>query len=268
MYREKRLHTDVLRLTRCIGNTMTKKIPFSATEPAEDLSLAALAVLIPAWQPDARLPGLVRELLSRGFGKVLIVDDGSHTACAPVLAELAAIQHVTLLHHPVNRGKGRALKTGFGYFLEGQPEAVGVVTADADGQHAPEDIARVGRTLLHDCAHSVLGVRALQGDVPLRSRLGNTLTRKLFTALTGTALTDTQTGLRGLPREALSALMGLPGERYEYEMTALAHLCRHGPRPVEVPIATIYLEGNRGSHFHPLWDSLRVLRALLRSPRL
>lgn len=246
---------------------MTNKIHFSAPEPAEDLSLITLAVLIPAWQPDGRLPGLVKELLRHGFGTVLIVDDGSHAACAPVLAELAAIPHVTLLHHAVNRGKGRALKTGFGYLLAAVPEAVGVVTADADGQHAPEDIARVGRTLLQDRTRCVLGVRALQGDVPLRSRLGNTLTRKLFTALTGTALTDTQTGLRALPREVLPALLELPGERYEYEMTALAHLCRHGPRPVEVPIATIYLAGNRGSHFHPLWDSLRVLRALLRSPR-
>ena len=92
--------------------------------------------------------------------------------------------------------------------------------------------------------------------------------RRLFAAITGRSLTDTQTGLRGLPLAMLPELLELRGERYDYEMIVLAHLCRTGragSSPIELPIRTVYLESNRGSHFHPLWDSLRVVAMLSRA---
>ena len=252
--------------------------PVSAAEgrsPAHRGSIAAelpsglgsLAVLIPAWQPELRLMELVRGLVAAGFGWVVVVDDGSRAACAPLFAELAALERVVVLRHAVNLGKGRALKTGFNYVLNlaaGEGRLTGVVTADADGQHTPEDIVRVGEALLGAGERAVLGVRSFAGEVPLRSRVGNLLTRRVFAFLTGTKITDTQTGLRGLPLGTLPALLALDGERYEYEMTMLAHLCRGGPRPLEVPIATVYLDNNRGSHFDPVWDSMRIWFVLLR----
>jgi glycosyltransferase involved in cell wall biosynthesis len=229
--------------------------------------LGSLAVLIPAWQPEARLVDLVRALSEAGFGVVMVIDDGSRAACAPVFAEVEAMERVTVLRHAVNLGKGRALKTGFNAVLNlagAGAGLTGVVTADADGQHTPEDIVRVGQALGGAGERAVLGVRAFKGDVPLRSRVGNALTRRVFSFLTGTTISDTQTGLRGLPLGVVPVLLTLDGERYEYEMTMLAHLCRGGPRPLEVPIATVYLEGNRGSHFDPVWDSMRIWFVLLR----
>ena len=58
--------------------------------------------------------------------------------------------------------------------------------------------------------------------------------------------------------------MTLDGERYEYEMTVLTHFCRLGRRPLEIPIETIYLEGNRSSHFDPIVDSMRIYFILAR----
>ena len=232
--------------------------------PAELSGLGSLAVLIPAWQPEERLAPLVRELVDAGFGRVVVIDDGSRAACAPVFAEVGALQHVDVLRHAVNLGKGRGLKTGFNHVLNLGDGMVGVVTADADGQHTPEDIQRVGEALLRSGAQPVLGVRSFAGDVPLRSRFGNLLTRRVFSFLTGTSITDTQTGLRGLPLSVLPGLMALDGERYEYEMTMLAHLCRGGPAPLQVPIATVYIENNRGSHFDPVWDSMRIYFVLVR----
>ena len=232
--------------------------------PAELLGLAGLAVLIPAWQPEQHLPALALALAQAGFGRIVVVDDGSRADCHPVFAATAAMERVTVLRHAINLGKGRALKTGFNFLLNLGDEVSGVVTADADGQHTPEDIARIGEALLTAGERPVLGVRSFSGEVPLRSRLGNLLTRRVFRFLTGTAITDTQTGLRGLARTALPSLLSLDGERYEYEMTMLAHLCRSGPRPLEVPIATVYLENNRGSHFDPVWDSMRIYFVLVR----
>jgi glycosyltransferase involved in cell wall biosynthesis len=228
------------------------------------LELRQLAVLIPAWQPDQRLTALVQELASAGFGAVLVVDDGSSAASAPVFLELGSVPGTTLLRHAVNLGKGRALKTGINHVLTALPEIHGVITADADGQHSAADIVRVANALRGSHGRVVLGVRGFVKDVPLRSRFGNALTREVFRFMTGTTVSDTQTGLRALPRSLLPELMMLTGERYEYEMTVLAHVCRHHRRLLEVPIQTIYIDGNRASHFDPVRDSMRIYFVLLR----
>jgi putative flippase GtrA len=75
---------------------------------------------------------------------------------------------------------------------------------------------------------------------------------------------DTQTGLRGLPASALPALIQMAGERYEYEMAMLLRLRDLGLPLVEVPIETIYLDGNRGSHFSPLRDAARIYAVIFR----
>ncbi len=226
-------------------------------------ALASVAVLIPAWDPEATLGALVSSLLAQGFGLIVVVDDGSRTECSHLFAELTAFARTEVLHHAENLGKGCALKTGFRHLLDSHPAMYGVVTADADGQHTPADVERIAYALLGSSSRPVLGSRAWERNVPLRSRVGNLLTRQIFRLLTGVSLADTQTGLRGLPHALLPELLALPGRRYEYEMVMLVHLCRSGQLPLEVPIATVYLENNRGSHFHPVWDSVRIYSVLL-----
>ena len=221
------------------------------------------AVLIPAWQPDRGFIPLLTALSARGFAAIIVVDDGSGPDFEPIFAEAAAVPAIHLLRHAVNLGKGRALKTGINFFLT-TFNLQTLITADADGQHAVEDIVGVGQSLSANPTHIVLGSRTFARDIPLRSRFGNLLTRRIFAFVTGTTLTDTQTGLRAFPRSTLPALLTLEGERYEYEMTVLAHLCRTGPRPIEVPIQTIYLDANRSSHFDPIRDSMRIYFVLVR----
>ena len=230
---------------------------------ASPKSLAGIAVLIPAWQPELTLVDLVFSLLDEGFATILVVDDGSNPASLHIFDELES-SGVLVLRHAVNLGKGRALKSGFNYLLTRHPDLEAVITADADGQHTPKDILRVARTLQTSAGRPVLGSREFDGAVPLRSKLGNLLTRNIFAFVTGTRLTDTQTGLRGLPVRLLPELLALEGERYEYEMSMLAHLCSGHRPPVELPIETVYLDGNRSSHFNPVWDSMRIYFVLAR----
>ncbi len=95
-------------------------------------------------------------------------------------------------------------------------------------------------------------------------RFGNTLTRVVFHFLSGGKIRDTQTGLRAFPAKLLPELLSLPGEQYEYEMMVLAHLSRQGHAPLETPIATVYIDGDRSSHFNSLLDSMRIYFMLLR----
>lgn len=223
--------------------------------------LERCAVLIPAREPEDSLGEIVAGLLDAGFGAILVLDDGSSPDCRFVFELLRPLPRVHLLRHAVNLGKGRALKTGINAFLTGFPGFDRLVTADADGQHTVLDIVRVAHA---GSGQVALGVRIFSQDVPLRSRFGNLLTRQVFALVTGVMLSDTQTGLRCFPSAILPELMLLEGERYEYEMTVLAHLCRRGKRPLEIPIETVYLDGNKSSHFDPIRDSMRIYFVLAR----
>ncbi len=225
-----------------------------------------MIILIPAYEAVPALPQLVSALRSAAPDIVIVVvDDGSGPLFEPVFAG-AERAGATVLRHPVNRGKGAALKIGIAHALRMHP-GVDVITADADGQHTVRDILRIADALREDSMRGdppvVLGCRAFTGDVPWRSRVGNHMARAMFRRAAGWSLSDTQTGLRGIPAEALPWMLAQPGDRFEYEQNVLLRCRRDGIATREVSIDTVYLEGNATSHFRPIVDSLRVALPLL-----
>lgn len=221
-----------------------------------------VVVLIPAYRPDERLSSLVDELRARGFRDLVVVDDGGGPDYADIFASLEG--HCDVLRHAVNLGKGRALKTGLNHCAVHYGERAGVVTVDADGQHAPDDVVSVATALVENRGTVVLGNRRFEGDVPLRSRLGNEMTRLVFRVMVGMSLTDTQSGLRGIPMTHVAPLIPLSGERYEYETNMLLELHRRRLGITEIPIRTIYINDNEASHFNPILDSFAIYFLLLR----
>ena len=222
-----------------------------------------MIILIPAYEPDHRLVGLLRDIRTADPAQqVVVVDDGSGPAHDAVFLGAATLGADVLRHAP-NRGKGYALRRGFAH-IEATYPGHAVVCADCDGQHTLPDIQRVADALTDHPDAIVLGTRAFAGDVPARSRFGNSVTRVLFGAATGTRLHDTQTGLRGYGPALLPWLHTVPGDRFEYELSALLEATRLGIPHLEVPIDTVYLEGNRSSHFRPVADSARVYAPLAR----
>ena len=217
-----------------------------------------LALVIPALDPGRELPGLLARLRPDWAGPVVVVDDGSGRQAQAVFAAAGQLG-ATVLHHGGNRGKGAALKTALRYCRTAWPGLAGCVTADADGQHSAADILRVADALRSRPGSLVLGVRDFSAPgVPLRSRLGNRLACGALRLACGLRLADTQTGLRGIPMDLVPELTGLPGSRYEFETAMLLAAQSAGRTFVQVPIATVYADGNRGSHFRPLADGLRV----------
>lgn len=222
-----------------------------------------MIVLVPAYEPDERLVRLVGSLRSvPEVDAIVVVDDGSGPDYREVFDEAAALG-AEMVVSEVNEGKGAALKRGFAHVRAHHPDRT-VVCADCDGQHLPDDVVRVGREAATGVGAIVLGVRRFTGRVPLKSRIGNSLTRVLFALTTGRKVSDTQTGLRAYHPSMLAWLLDVPGQRFEYELEVLLRSRDAGVTVVEVPIATVYLDGNESTHFRPVVDSLRVYAPLAR----
>ncbi len=221
-------------------------------------------VILPSYNPSDRLLETLRGLISEGFDDIILIDDGSREDCQKYFSEAEKLPQCTVLHHEVNKGKGRGLKTGFEYFLKKRPDRVGVVTTDDDGQHTPPDVLACTMQM-EESQKAVFGCRDFSGDdVPWKSSFGNNCTRIVFRAFCGIKISDTQTGLRAFPREYIQLLCDTDGERFEYETNCLLEMHKNGYAFEERKIQTVYLDNNSETHFHPLKDSVKIYAVILK----
>lgn len=224
-----------------------------------------LAIILPSLNPDKKFGRVVDGLVESGFQKIVIVDDGSDLDHQIWFEQAAQYPQCTVLHHGVNKGKGRALKTAFQYVADKLPDADGVITIDGDGQHLTKDIIACGERMLQSPGKVVLGCRdfSLPG-IPARSVTGNKTTSRMFRLCYGIKLSDTQTGLRAIPRDYLESFCRIDGERFEYETNMLLQMKRMGIDFLEQPIETVYEDDNAGSHYHPIKDSWRIFKIMFK----
>lgn len=209
--------------------------------------------VIPAYNAEATL-GAVAHGLRATLGDVTIiaVDDGSGDATRLVATRTCD----RVIGFPRNRGKGAALRAGFEAALA--LGARSILTIDADGQHEP---SRAGALLdALDSADVVVGVRARAGCMPLHRRMSNALSSRAISACAGCALPDAQSGFRAMRRRVVHEVRPA-GDRYEFESEFLILAGRGGYRIAAVPVPTIY---GAPSHFHPVRDTARVIRAIWR----
>ena len=225
--------------------------------------LSGISVVLPSLDPDEKLLTVIDGLLAAGFRDIILVNDGSKQENLHYFESAASHPEVHLLHHQVNRGKGAALKTAFTWFLEHRSQSIGVVTVDGDNQHHPDDTAACSLRMAQT-GKVVLGCRDFSlPHVPPRSRMGNRITCGVFRVLCGMRLSDTQTGLRAIPRSALDTLNRVKGDRFEYETNMLLALKEYAIGYEEVKIRTVYIEENKSSHFRAVRDSWRIYKLIL-----
>ncbi len=224
-----------------------------------------LAIVLPSLNPDHKFLAVVEGLVENGFKDIVIVDDGSDAGHKHWFQEAEKYPQCHVLHHEVNKGKGRALKTAFSYVLENQPEARGVITIDGDGQHLLKDIVACGNKMLENGDKVIMGCRDFnQPGVPPRSVAGNKTTSRLFRICYGIKLSDTQTGLRAIPRACLERFCAIEGERFEYETNMLLQMKRWGIGFLEQPIETVYDEKEYSSHYNAVKDSWRIFKVMFK----
>jgi len=224
-----------------------------------------VAIIIPSLNPDRRLLELLRDLTQRGFAHIYLVNDGSDPDRRVLFQKAVEDYHCHLMVHAINQGKGRALKSAFNAVLQSGLDLAGAVTVDGDGQHHIDDIDKCAKALYENPERLVLGCRDFnKKDVPLKSKFGNVITRGFIKFFCGIKTADTQTGLRGIPMVHMKEIFSIKGEAYDFETAMIVETKIRNIKILEVPIRTIYLDGNQSSHFNPIKDSFIVYKMLLK----
>lgn len=217
-------------------------------------------VVVPTLNPNIKILEEFLEKLLKETKNILVYDDGCRDEYNDFFKKIEK-KGIIVLHHYVNLGKGRAMKNAFNYLLNTYPKLKGVVTADSDGQHSVKDIKKVVKEIENHSNSLILGYRDFNNkNVPARSKFGNKTTRGVFKAFVGINITDTQTGLRGYPKEVMIKFLDTLGERFEYETNMLIETLSKDVPIYEVPIETIYISGNSESHFNPIKDSIAIYK--------
>ena len=227
------------------------------------MNINKASVIIPAYKPDENLLSVISGLKDEGFCDIIVIDDGSGEDFLDIFDRVRKIPECTVLKHETNMGKGAALKTAYAYFLENRKDMAGTVSADADGQHLPKDIAAVAEAMTEK-GKVIIGARDFSDpDVPARSKFGNRTTSVVFRLFLGMKISDTQTGLRGIPAKYLPDILKADGNRYEFETNMLFLMKKLDIPFEEVKISTVYLESNKSSHFRPVRDSIKIYSHLI-----
>ncbi len=219
-------------------------------------------ILIPTYKPDNKLLKLLKEIDNKY--PVVVINDGSDKMYNDVFKVAKKYAHV--INYKENMGKGYALKSGFNYIDDNYQDYV-IVSMDADGQHTLDDALKLCECVKENPDSLILGRRDFRKKAPLRSKIGNYITRKIFKRKTKLAIYDTQSGLRAFSYKLIDYMLNVPGYRYEYEMNVLLYLNDYHIDYIEVPIETIYLDHNKSSHFKILKDSYRIYKNIFKYKR-
>lgn len=220
------------------------------------MTASRISVLISAFNEDEYIAEVVRGVL-RIVSRVLVVDDGSTDQTVPVSRAAGA----EVIRHPVNRGKGSALRTGFEALLADGSEAI--VVLDGDGQHDPKELPEFIKCAAESGAGIVLGNRlADAAGMPLIRYWTNRTMSLILSWLIKQKIPDSQCGYRLIRREVLEDI-NLTTQNYDMESEMLILASRLGFKIGSVPIKTIYT--GQASEIKPGRDTLRFIRLIVKS---
>jgi glycosyltransferase involved in cell wall biosynthesis len=215
-------------------------------------------VVIPALNAESSVGAVVRGCLEQMLN-VVVVDDGSTDATGAMAAEAGAL----VLGHPVRRGKGGAMKTGFEWALKRDFD--GVIAVDADGQHLPSEIPKLLQCRAYTNADMVIGGRShLFAQMLLRRRLANRFSTWAIAVLSGAPITDSQCGFRLYSAHLLRSI-ALRAEGFDMDSEVIVRAGRAGLKVAMTPIEMGFVDGLVTSHYRAVADTLRIAATVLRA---
>ena len=225
--------------------------------------MEGIVIVIPALNPLQSFTSFVEQLKKIDIKKIVIVNDGSEEKYAPIFNELREQQQCIVLDHKQNKGKGRALKTGFDYILKHQKDVDGVLTVGAHGQHTIEDITLMSETVKVFSDGIVLGIRRFRSkEVSMLSFLGNRATTLLFGLLFRRRLLDIQTGLRYMPRSELVWLRKVSGEQFDFDTNMLVEAIQRDVPIYEIPVGYAKLSKSSMMNYDEIMSTKKMLQQI------
>ncbi len=207
-----------------------------------------IIILVPAYNEARFIGDVVKGALK--YGPVIVIDDGSNDETGAA----AALAGAKVIAHAVNRGKGKALNTGFTYGVQRKVGAA--ITLDADGHHDPDEIPKFIEAFRAGLGDVIIGQRDFS-QMPAKNQFGNRTGTFLLGLAMGQPIPDNQSGYRLLSRAVMETVQ-TDATRFEAEVELLLRAHLAGFRIAWVPIKTIY--NDKVSHFRPLHDSWLFLK--------
>jgi glycosyltransferase involved in cell wall biosynthesis len=220
------------------------------------VDLSKIGVVIPAYNAEETIGGVIRELIELGFKKsnIIVINDGSRDNTEDVTQS----QGVTLLKHEKNVGKGAALRSGFA--AAGQMGLKKVFVIDADAQHQVSETT--GFLKLNGRYDMIIGERTdILSAMPLDRLLTNRTVNLVVSLLSGVRTTDVQCGFRYVDLRIFDKVR-LETNDYQTESEMVIKAARNKYRIAFVPVSTIY--GDEKSYINPLIDTLRFINMAVR----
>lgn len=211
-----------------------------------------VCVIIPAYNEEKFIAEVI-ESAKKYVDLVIVVDDGSSDSTSEIAKKHADV----FLRHPINGGKGVAMKTGFLYAKNKGIDVV--ITIDADLQHDAEKIPEFINTLEKKEADIVIGARGLGSSAPIVYRFGNFVLNTTFSLLYGQKITDTQSGYRAFRMSSYDKF-AWTSSGYDVETEMLTNARKHSLKLVEMPIATKYHNSYKGT---TIFDGVKIFCKML-----
>ena len=216
--------------------------------------------IIPSYEPTYVLIELVISLKKDNY-IIIVIDDGSGENYKKIFEECKKYSYV--ISYENNKGKGYALKRGMQYVKNNYNDYI-IITIDSDGQHKVEDANKLYNYCIEHKDELVTGKRIRSNKTPIKSKIGNGITRSVFKITTGLDVYDTQTGLRCFSNNLIDFMLFVPGERFEYEMNVLLECARNKTKIKELEIQTVYENKNKGTHFKAIKDSVKIYKEIIK----
>lgn len=220
------------------------------------VNLKDIGVVIPAYNAEKTLGGVIRELMTFGFAKenIIVINDGSQDGTEDAIRS----QGVTLVNHRKNMGKGAALRDGFA--VAGQRNLRKVFVIDADAQHQVSEIKSFLK--LNGKYDMVIGERKdIISRMPLDRLLTNRTVNLVVSLMSGIRTTDVQCGFRYIDMKIFDKVK-LKTSNYQTESEMVIKAARNKYKVGFVPVTTIY--GNEKSYINPLIDTARFIGMAVR----
>lgn len=205
-------------------------------------------IIVPGYN-ESKYVGKMLDKLLKIHKNVIFIDDGSSDNTYKLALKRASVT----LRHAVNLGKGAALKTGCEYAFR-KMKAEAVVIMDSDDQHDPRELKSFFKEL-DNGTDVVFGVRKFKADMPLLKFLGNKLSSIIVNLLCGKYFSDIPSGYKAFTHSAYRKI-NWSSQGYGVETEIAVKVARNKLNYVEIPIATVYHDADKG---FTILDALRIL---------